>query len=125
MYNFNPFMYGQPQYQPQQANPVKSDIIWVNGLAGANAYQMMPNSSASLFDKNENLVYIKSTDGAGFATVKTYQLIEKVEPDVIETVYITKNEYTDLVKRLEKLERVGNDTVRTDETEGDAKAANV
>jgi hypothetical protein len=32
----------QPQYRPQQQQPVANGIIWVQGLAGAKSYLLVP-----------------------------------------------------------------------------------
>ena len=49
------------QFLPQTQT---QNIIRVNGIEGAKAYQMNANSIVSLFDANEDIMYIKSTDGA-------------------------------------------------------------
>ena len=41
-------------------------LIRVTGMDGAKAYQMPPNSVVPLFDADNDIMYIKSTDGAGF-----------------------------------------------------------
>ena len=56
--------YNQPmnnQLFPQQ---ITQNLIRVNGIEGAKAYQMSANSTVALFDTNEDIMYIKSTDGA-------------------------------------------------------------
>lgn len=45
-------------------------LIRVTGMEGAKAYQMGPNSCVPLFDSDNDIMYIKSTDGAGFPTVR-------------------------------------------------------
>lgn len=60
MYGYNYFPQGQ-------------QLIRVNGMDGAKAYQMQPNCSAALFDSNDDLLYIKTTDGAGFGSVRTFR----------------------------------------------------
>ncbi len=67
----------QPQQMPQtmeQMAPMQAaGIIKVNGRAGADAYQMnAPNAMAALFDANEDIFYLKTTDGAGYPTVEAY-----------------------------------------------------
>ena len=37
---------------------------------------MPPNSTTALFDSNDNLMYIKTTDGAGFPTIRTFRFEE-------------------------------------------------
>lgn len=67
MYNYyNPYPamnYGQRQ-----------EVVHVNGKAGAEAYQMPPNSSALLLDENNPLVWLVQTDGAGYKTVSPYSI---------------------------------------------------
>ena len=53
-------------------------IIAVHGIDGAMNYQMGPNCRAPLFDDNEDVFYIKSTDKYGVPTVKRYKFEEEV-----------------------------------------------
>lgn len=55
------------QFFQQQEQP--QNLIRVNGLEGAKAYQMSANSTVALFDANNDLMYVKSTDGAGFPSI--------------------------------------------------------
>lgn len=43
-------------------NLVHQELIRVNGLQGAQTYQMAPNSTVALFDGNSDIMYIKQTD---------------------------------------------------------------
>ncbi len=76
-YNGFPVTYPQiyPQYQqagtqmslPQQNNP----FIWIQGgIAGANAYQVAPNSTAVLWDSEEQTIFIKSADMQGRPSIR-------------------------------------------------------
>lgn len=40
-------------------------LIKVSGIEGARAYQMPPDSAIPLFHATEDVLYIKTTDGAG------------------------------------------------------------
>lgn len=56
-----------PMGMNMQSNiPVNNSLMLtrVTGLEGAKAYQMPPNSTVALFDNNDDLMYIKTTDGA-------------------------------------------------------------
>lgn len=79
MYNYyNP--YQQPMSYGQ-----RQEVIHVNGRAGAEAFQMMANSSALLLDENEPLVWLVQTDGAGYKTVSPYSITPyqpKAAPDL-------------------------------------------
>lgn len=56
----------QPQTQSQQ-----SSIIWVSGEAGAKAYMVAPNSTVTLWDSENQTIYLKSADATGMPSIKT------------------------------------------------------
>lgn len=88
MYNYNPYM------TPLQMNN-RQQIVRVNGMGGAQAFQMMPNSSALLLDENGPLLYLAQTDGAGYKTITTF----KIEPYTPEP----QNDLEARIKRLEEM----------------------
>lgn len=52
--------------QQQQSNSINnSNIIWVQGIEGAKAYPLPPGFTATLWDIEKNLIYIKIVDMAG------------------------------------------------------------
>lgn len=59
-----------------QNNLVPQELIRVNGLQGAQTYQMAPNSTVALFDGNSDIMYIKQTDGAGFGNIRKFSFTE-------------------------------------------------
>ena len=63
---YNPQMMKPTPVQPQEQT---QSLIRVNGIDGAKAYQMPANSTVALFDSNEDVMYVKSTDGAGFRSI--------------------------------------------------------
>ena len=75
----------------------KQEIIKVNGREGANAYQMTPNSSVLLLDINQPVIYLKQTDGGGYANITAY----KIEPYQSEAA-----EASDLERRIKRLEDI-------------------
>nr|DAP96419.1 MAG TPA: hypothetical protein [Caudoviricetes sp.] len=68
--------YGYPPAAPQGAlgaSPAYTgQVTRVNGRNGADALRMAPNSSILLMDENDPIVWLKQTDGAGYATVTPY-----------------------------------------------------
>ena len=82
--------YTRPQaFMPQQMQPPMqrmmgmnvTDLISVNGRAGADAFRLdAPNSRVALFDANEDVFYIKATDGAGYPTVQAFKFSPYVQP---------------------------------------------
>ena len=71
-YNGYPATY-QPVYQvPQpQAQSQQSSIIWVQGEAGAKSYMVAPNSTVTLWDSENQTIYLKSADATGMPSIKT------------------------------------------------------
>ena len=92
MYQYYPTMqspFVQQSFIPQIQQ--EQDIQYVNGKAGAEAYQMMPNRKAILMDANEARFFIKHTDANGQATIKSYDFKESEEEKPTE--YVTKAEF--------------------------------
>lgn len=81
---FNPYQQNTqfyPPYNMPQMPQSRQEVIKVHGIDGANAYQLAPNSSVLLLDDNSPIVWFKSTDGAGYATVTPYTITPyKQEP---------------------------------------------
>lgn len=116
---YNPTLYnqyGQPQpyswYQPMQtmasaqtaAQPVNG-LVSVTGMEGAKAYQLPPNSSMPLFDSNEDMLYLKTTDSGGFPTIRAFRFeaadSEEQPKDTAE--YATKEDLDALAAKVEEL----------------------
>lgn len=72
---YAPRSFAPAQFQAApMVRPAPMELIKVNGRAGADAFRLdAPNSMVALFDANEDIFFIKSTDGAGYPTVDTYR----------------------------------------------------
>lgn len=114
MFNYNNrYMNPYNPYQPKATNYMEqfqtqsmpnynqmtmtNNLIRVNGIEGAKAYQMQPNSTIALFDGNEDIFYVKNSDGGGFSTVKAYRFI----PIENEPFMSNNNNSNDFVSRKE------------------------
>lgn len=78
----------------------RQEVIRVNGENGAKAYNMPPNSSVLLLDEHDPVVWLKTTDGAGYPTITGYQItpmLTQAEKDA--------NTIAALEDRINKLER--------------------
>ena len=64
-------MYGYQNFMPYAQ---RTEVVRVNGRAGAESYAMGPNSSALLLDESGTLVWLATTDGAGYKTVAPYDI---------------------------------------------------
>ena len=109
---YNP--YGQPQpyswYQPTQtmasaqtaAQPVNG-LVSVTGIEGAKAYQLPPNSSMPLFDNDNDILYLKTTDAGGFPTIKSFRFEAMDQEPEQKTEYATKADLEALVARIDEI----------------------
>lgn len=94
-------MYGYP-YTPI---PQQEQIKRVHGEDGAKAYALAPSSSVILQDETDNIIWVKVTDAAGYATIKGFTLtpiVENVESSNSDR-FVTKTEFEDLKKRFDEL----------------------
>jgi len=87
--------YQQPvQYQPARMQPGENNLIRVTGLDGAKAYPMkQPYSTVALFDGEKDIMYIKSTDGAGFPTIQMFKFEPIENTPAAAPEYISRNEF--------------------------------
>ena len=72
----SPFInpYGMaPQYPPVMPAAAQQ-VVRVNGENGARAYQIGANSSAMLLDESGLMVWLVTSDGAGYKTVQAYDI---------------------------------------------------
>lgn len=69
----NPYLnpYGM---QPMQPVIQQTQVIRVNGENGARAFSLGANSSALLLDESGLLVWLVTSDGAGYKTVSAYDI---------------------------------------------------
>ena len=108
--------YGSTPYQqtayppPTPTVPQRTEVIRVHGEEGANAFMMAPNSSAIFLDETQPSVWLKTTDGAGYATVTGYDIIPKQRKDPTIVAEEKPQEVDtfkeDVLARLDKLERM-------------------
>lgn len=84
-------MWGQQRPQlPQQ------QVTRVSGQNGAQAYALPPNSSALLLDDTAPIVWLKTTDGAGYPTLTPYDIVPHQIPTPVDA--------SSLEARIKKLE---------------------
>lgn len=98
---FNNYSY---PYGYQQQQPLS--LTQVVGLAGAKAYQTPLNSTVALFDSNEAVFYVKTTDAFGNSNVRTFDFQERLDEDKPD--YVTKQEFNVLNNKIDSLLEVLN-----------------
>lgn len=111
-YSTNAYPQMQVQY-PTNNQQSSSNIIWVQGEAGAKAYPVAPGVSVLLMDSESEYFYIKSTDASGMPQpLRKFPYSEEVAGTVVEAPaaapqfdpdqYVTRSEFE---KRLSELSR--------------------
>ena len=85
-------------------NTISNNIIWVQGIEGAKAWQLSPNNMVILLDSEiDGKMYIKVSDNIGMCTLRIFNYTEETptnhnEPDLSK--FVTKDELTNLIKEI-------------------------
>ena len=107
MNNFNQQGYFAPTNNARATN----NIIWVQGIEGAKAWQLAPNSMAILLDsESDGKMYIKVTDNIGMASLRIFNYVEEIVHPAQGNVttnnsldlsqYVKKDELSTLIKEI-------------------------
>lgn len=106
-------MYNNEFYRPQF---IQNGINWVQGLEGAKAYQLMPNSNVILMDsENDGFFYIKVSDNVGICNLRVFKYEEvadynKPAVPIDTSQFVTKTELEEILKGL-KVDKDGKQSV--------------
>lgn len=103
---FNNFNYSFPNYM--QPAPPKTNIEYVNGVEGARAFPIPPNSKVLLVDGDSKTFFIKTTDYEGKPTLERYSYAKYVEAPK-DTDYVTMAQFNQLVDQFNHF--IANDKV--------------
>ena len=102
--------YSTPYFNLYQQQPIiqPTQVVRVNGENGARAYSMGANSSALLLDESGLLVWLVTSDGAGYKTVSAYDITpHQAQPTP---------DFGSLENRIKKLEEIVNATTDSSAT---------
>ena len=104
--NYQQPMYQYPQYNAQATQ--QSNMIWVQGEAGAKSYLVAPNTTVQLWDSEDKKIYLKSADTTGMPSIKTlrYEVEENTPvnaPDAPKTDFATKDDILSLERQIDEL----------------------
>lgn len=78
----------------------RQEVVTVNGRQGAQLYQIGVNSSAFLLDVSGKILWLVTTDGAGYKTVQPYDITPHQDPP--------SPEFEALATRMSRLEDMIN-----------------
>lgn len=98
--NSSGLLNGYGSYQPVQ-QPVNG-VVEVTGYAGAASYPLPPSSSMPLFDSTCDMVYLKTTDAGGYATIRRFR-IEELPDQTAENNYVTQEQLSELNAKIDQL----------------------
>lgn len=70
----------------------QNGILKVNGIESAKAYPSMPNTITVLFDADDDIFYLKSTDANNFQSIRVFRF-EEVKETAPEEKYVTMDEF--------------------------------
>jgi len=94
-----------PYYFPQQ----RYEIVRVNGRPGAEAFQMAPNSQTLLLDETAPIVWLKTTDGAGYPSLTAYEITPAQTPEQKDD-----ERFSELSRRIDELEMMIHEQSNTE-----------
>ena len=86
----NPYM---PNNTYPQPTIMGDQLLKVNGIEGAKAFGTKPNSVYALFDANDDVMYIKTTDSANFPSIRKFRFSEITEDESQNLKYVTAEEF--------------------------------
>ena len=99
----------QPYQQTNYQQPYQqrmNNITWVQGVEGAKAYQLSPNTNVQLMDsENDGIFYIKTSDNIGMCNLRVFKYEEIKEtpnnaPQVDMSMYVTKEELENALAKI-------------------------
>ena len=105
-------------FQPQTQNiGQQTNITFVNGIEGAKAYQLSPNSSALLMDFDNSKFYVKTTDSLGVPKVSSYSFVEdenftnqnQEQQNTVKTDQPSKEDFGDILLKISEFETKTNE----------------
>ena len=99
-------------FNPTSAGTASTNnIVWVQGIEGAKAWQLNPNSMVILLDSEvEGKMYIKVSDNIGMSSLRIFNYVEEmpsasttnatVNNDLDLSQYVRKDELNKLIKEI-------------------------
>lgn len=75
-YNLPRLQYGQSFGYSLMQGTDGSNMIYVNGYAGAQGYQMPPNARVLLLDSEDGQFFVKTTDSLGRASICSFKFTQ-------------------------------------------------
>lgn len=121
------FPVGYQPFYPQTMNQQSSSqLIWVQGEAGAKSYMVAPGNTVALWDSEAQTIYLKSADASGMPSMRVldYTIREDAARPLkmaAQSDFATKDDVVSIQKQIDEIRanlRKGaghESTVSTDE----------
>lgn len=109
--------YQTPYNYQQRYN--QNGITWVQGIEGAKAFQLYPNSNILLMDSEDDRFFIKTCDEIGMCNLRVFkyeEIQETTKPasnNIDMSQYVTRQELEELLGGIIN----GKQTIPADESE--------
>ncbi len=107
-------MMQQPVQQMPMQTPTSNDMIWVLSEVEAQSYPVAPNNSVILWDKNNDVVYIKSVNAQGVPSMRVLDYKERAADNAHKTPveheckcgskFVSKEDFNALLSEFEALQ---------------------
>jgi hypothetical protein len=103
------FPVGYQPFYPQAMNQQSSSqLIWVQGEAGAKSYMVAPGNTVALWDSEAQTIFLKSADASGMPSMRVldYTIREdaarplKMAP---QSDYATKDDVVSIQKQIDEI----------------------
>lgn len=110
---------------PYQYSSNQQTILKVNGIESAKAYPTQPNSMVALFDENEDVFYIKSTDASNFPTIRKYRFVEetdKKENEIDSSKFVTVDEFSKFKEEVLNAQQSIWESISTNSDDSNSKS---
>lgn len=86
---------------PQATTSQGPQLLRVKGIESAKLFQTVPNSQVALFDEDEDILYIKTTDASNFPTIRKFKFVEIPDsPPAQQGNYVTMDEFNKFKEEL-------------------------
>lgn len=103
------FPVGYQPFYPQAMNQQSSSqLIWVQGEAGAKSYLLSPGNTVALWDSEAQTIYLKSADASGMPSMRVldYTIREDAHrtPNLgSQSDFATKDDVVSIQKQIDEI----------------------
>ena len=102
-------------------------ITWVQGIEGAKAFQLAPNSNTILMDsENDGRFYIKVSDNVGMCNLRVFkyeEITNSPTPQVDMSNYVTREELEKALRSIKNEQSVSTNAKPTNSKQSNQQSS--